>query len=366
MDYEILLKHFLQKCKGDGVCERTQSNTKHRLSLFFKWCGDREINTQLILDYLDYIDDYTFKRQGKTKKYSDSTKYQQKVALHKFIKWHLPNIENPITLKAPKRKLPDALIDENDIEKLIKACYHPRDAALIAFLYESGCRKGEMLGLVIKSVHFDELGAVVTFPESKTGSRRIKVIWATSYLRTWIESHPRKDNPENPLFCSLRTPDTRLSEVGLHNQLKDIAARADIKKKLYPHLLRHSRATILAKHLTEQEMKTYLGWTQSSEMASVYVHLAGEDIDNSIMHMYGLEIPVRKEGELKVISCPRCKRAIPASSSFCSTCGIPLTETMEKQLETEEVDLEGDLLEVLSSDKELAAKLLEMLNKLKK
>ena len=261
----------------------------------------------------------------------------------------------------PKRKLPDALFDENDIENMIKACYHPRDAALISFLYESGCRKGEMLGLTIKSVTFDDKGAVVTFPEGKTGSRRILIIYAASFLRTWIESHPRKDIPENPLFCSLRSPDKALSETGLHNQLKDVAKRAGIKKRIYPHLMRHSRASKLAKHLTEQELKTVLGWTAGSNMAATYVHLSGQDIDPSIMRMYGLDIPIKQEGELKVFQCPRCKRNMPVGAAFCSVCGLPISD----QLKVEEAATEMDILDIIASNPQNIKKLHEMLKNFK-
>ncbi len=41
----------------------------------------------------------------------------------------------------------------------------------------------------------------------------------------------------------------------------------------------------MAKHLTEAQMKIYLGWSMSSKMVSTYVHLSGRDIDNRIMEL---------------------------------------------------------------------------------
>jgi hypothetical protein len=87
--------------------------------LFFKWIGDREISRKVILDYLDYLDNYKFyttaAKSGKARSYTPNSKYQHQSVLKGFIDWKYPEIKNPIKLKVPKRKLPDSLIDEKDI-----------------------------------------------------------------------------------------------------------------------------------------------------------------------------------------------------------------------------------------------------------
>ena len=362
MDSDSFITDYLRECRGKT--EKTKKNIRSCLGLFFNWVEkegkDEEISRKVILDYLDYLDKYKFftnkAKTGKPRKYTPNSKYQHQSVLKGFIDWKYPEIENPIKLKVPRRKLPDSLIDEKDIEKMISVCLHPRDCALISFLYESGCRKGEMLGLTLKDVTFDDLGAIVTFPEGKTGSRRIRVIYSASYLRTWTDTHPRKDDKDSPLFCSLRTPDRVISETGLHNQLKHIAERAKINKKIYPHLLRHSRATKLAKHLKEQELKTYLGWTAGSNMAATYVHLSGEDTDPAIMRMYGIEeVKENKQGELKIFKCPRCKDLNPESAQFCVKCGLPFNVNFN----------ELDNLDLLSNP-EILQQLVEMIVSMKK
>lgn len=53
------------------------------------------------------------------------------------------------------KKLPEELLTEEDVTKLIEAAQHPRDKALVFLLYESGCRIGELLNVKIKNVLFD-------------------------------------------------------------------------------------------------------------------------------------------------------------------------------------------------------------------
>jgi len=42
-------------------------------------------------------------------------------------------------------------------------------------------------------------------------------------------------------------------------------------------------------------MKQYFGWVQGSDMASVYVHLSGRDVDNALLKLNGLEVKEEKK-----------------------------------------------------------------------
>ncbi len=101
--------------------------------------------------------------------------------------------------------------------------------------------------------------------------------------------------------------------------------RAEIRKRPSPHLFRHNRATILAKHLTEAQLKEYFGWTQSSDMAARYVHLSGRDVDTAIMKLYGIKVEESEEEmKLRQVKCPRCKEENPSNFSLCKRCGAAL------------------------------------------
>lgn len=116
--------------------------------------------------------------------------------------------------------------------------------------------------------------------------------------------------------------------------LKSVAKRAGIKKNIHPHLLRHSRATYLAKHLTEQQMKSELGWTAGSSMAAIYVHLSGKDRDEAILKMNGIEVQETvSDSALKTIKCPRCREIQDKKAQFCFKCGLPLTKESDKTIE---------------------------------
>jgi len=245
-----------------------------------------------------------------------------------------------------KEKLPEDMLTNDELELLLSKCSHPRDAAIIATLYDSGCRIGELLSMRVKDVVFDDNGAIVTFPEGKTGWRKNRVVVASSYLRVWLDSHEYKKDKENPLFYSLKGnykdktkprdtighPDNKvlnvLSSDGVRRQLHIIAKKAGIKRRIHPHLFRHTRATELASHLTEQQLKKKFGWTRNSNMTAKYVHLTDQDVDNAVLKAAGVE--VREEAKtrgLTTIRCTRCREFNSIHSFFCSRCGMPLTES---------------------------------------
>lgn len=364
MNHEDTLKAFLHDRDENDLSDKTLADDKEVLGKFIAFVGDRDLSEGVVLDYLAYIRDYTFLRKGKKCHYSKYSIYQIKSKVKKFLSYKNPELCEHIKPKMPKdRKLPEDMLSEEEIEKLLNACLSLRDKALIAFLFESGCRKGELLSIKIKNVVLDSLGAVVTIPAGKTGPRRIRVVFSASYLRQYKENHPSSD-PESLLFCSTRAPYGGISDSGLKEQLKEIAKRAGIKKSVYAHLLRHSRATQLAKHLTEQQLKTYLGWTAGSSMASIYVHLSGQDIDPAILKMNGIEIEDTHTSGLKVGRCPRCKELNPETSAYCGKCGLPLKEEMRATVDKADAEGEMLLMQIMENNPELRKALTEELYKL--
>lgn len=250
-----------------------------------------------------------------------------------------------------EKKLPENLLTPEDIELLINSAQNLRDRAYIAVLYESGARRGELQELQIKHVHFDENGAVIILPKGKTGARRIRTVFAAGYLRNWLENHPLKDNKDAWVWTSFRD-ETKVAEYcTLWGNLQRVAKRAGIEKRVNPHSFRHARATHLAKDLTEQQLKAYLGWTAGSTMAATYVHLSGKDVDQAILRLHGLATDEMKEDNaLKTLKCPRCKEIQDKKAQFCFKCGLPLNKEFEHKIDTDFKDASAKLIDFNDPD----------------
>lgn len=277
------------------------------------------------------------------KTHSEWTKYDRKVVLKRFYRWLNGDEEYPksikwLKLKDPKNSiLPEELLTEEEVIKIIDAAKYLRDKAFIYTLYESGCRIGKLLTLQIKNVSFGEHVTSLVVA-GKTGQRRVPLISATSYLSIWLSMHPFKDNPDAPLGVKIvdKWHPQSMEELhykGAQKMLQVAFRRAGIKKRPSPHLFRHSRATILAKHLTEAQLKEYFGWTQASDMASRYVHLSGRDVDTAIMKLHGIKVDeAEEEIKLHQVKCPRCKEENPSNFPLCKRCGAALNSKIAVEI----------------------------------
>jgi ribosomal protein L40E len=178
-----------------------------------------------------------------------------------------------------------------------------------------------------------------------------------------MENHPFKEDAESPLWLnhSTRNRNAAFSYEAAKAMLKDVAKAAGIKKRVYPHLFRHSRATFLANHLTEAQLKQHFGWVQASDMASTYVHLSGRDVDSSLLKLQGIKVENQEsEALLKTILCQRCNEKNSPASKFCMRCGSPLD--METALKLDETRAKADkLMSILIRDPDILEKLLSKL-----
>lgn len=266
---------------------------------------------------------------------SEWTKKSYKVILKKFYKWvkksgdeYPPEVKWIKTL-VPKNKqtMPKEgdLVKESEVKSIIEASNSLRDKALVAVLWESGCRIGEVGNLALGCVSFDKYGTVLDVT-GKTGQRRVRLIYATSYLANWLSTHPLRDDKEAPLWVTLgNTGPRQICYRRISKILKDLFLKAGIKKKFNPHSFRHARATFLANHLTEFQMNQYFGWVQGSDMPSTYVHLSGKNTDAALLKLNGIEVEKsEKESAIKPIICIRCDTINSDESKFCCKCGNTL------------------------------------------
>jgi uncharacterized paraquat-inducible protein A len=78
--------------------------------------------------------------------------------------------------------------------------------------------------------------------------------------------------------------------------------------------------------LTESDLRSHAGWTASSKIPQVYIHLSGES-NNAILERHGLIIKEIKEKEqlLKSRSCPNCQEQNKPEAKFCMRCKIVLS-----------------------------------------
>ncbi|MFC1492228.1 tyrosine-type recombinase/integrase [Nitrospinota bacterium] len=216
--------------------------------------------------------------------YSPQTKRDIKVCLRKFYKWLWGNNENEPEIVAwldtsEVKKDLDAL-DEREAERLVEYGRNLMEKALVWTLYESGARPEEFLNIRLRHVAKKESHFTIRIEYPKTFKRSCPIfeepfrVRGFSYLKQWLESHPRKDAPDAPLFP---VPYRTLLDIF------DRVGRKALNRGIPPKLLRDSRATYLAKKkVGRYQMCKLMGWAMSSRMPDRYIDRAGVEEEDAV------------------------------------------------------------------------------------
>ena len=112
------------------------------------------------------------------------------------------------------------------------------------------------------------------------------------------------------------------------------------------YVFRHSALTEKSQYLTESILRSHAGWTMSSKMPQVYIHLSGES-SKILLEKRGIITKQDKEKleELRSRQCPNCSEPNRRDARFCFKCKMLLMYdeyllTLEKHKEKEnEVEL---------------------------
>ncbi len=292
---------------------------------------------------------------------SDRTRSDYKVLLKRFYRW-IGGGEYPEKVEWIKPthnhsndKLPDDLLTEDDVKKLIKSAKNPRDKAIIAMLWETGARIGELIDLEVDSFEDHRHGLKVVI-DGKTGSRRVPLIESVPHITAWLNSHPRRDEKNAPLWVNIGTRNNgqKYSYRSLNKMLNETAQRAGIDKPTNPHHFRHSRATYMANRFTEAQLCEWFGWVQGSDVPARYVHLSGRDIDSSYARLHGIEEEKDKEiSEMAPEDCPRCRDKVPPNADFCHRCGQALSIKGMEEVEEDQDDFKKSFTQLAKEQPEL-------------
>jgi integrase/recombinase XerD len=171
--------------------------------------------------------------------------------LHRFLVVEDLREEDPtLLIESPRR--PDPFPKALSVDEAIRLVEIPdlstvkgrRDSALLEFLYGTGARVSEAVGLDLGKVDLEDRVVIVTGKGSK---QRLVPLGgkAVTAIARWLPdrmSLVHRAQRGDPVFLNLRG--RRLSRQGIFDVVKGSAEKAGIpEEKVSPHVLRHSAAT---------------------------------------------------------------------------------------------------------------------------
>jgi len=328
---------FLTKLSADGTSSAQRLSYLHRIVPIAKLMGNTTFKTITKKQMEGIIAKYRDERKPKQNSMNKTIE-----CLKAFYRWLFDLTSQdpaPECVRWIKRESEvtniraEDLWDESDVTKVVNRARSLRTKAMISMAYESGMRPGELRALRIRDVVFN--GDMVRLYcrgklERKMGERCIPIIRSYNIIKTYLDSHPRKNEPEAWLWSYGKKP---IIELYFREQLKALAEKVGIKKPANPLILRHSALTRLYGNLPSETARVLAGH-KDSRRARTYFHISQKQLENSVRVLNGFE--KKAENEIKPI-CKKCGAILDLGSSICGHCGLPQdSKTALEKMEEEE------------------------------
>jgi integrase/endogenous inhibitor of DNA gyrase (YacG/DUF329 family) len=210
-----------------------------------------------------------------------------------------------------------------------------RDKAMYTVLWESGCRVTALCSLKVKhwTPKGDSYGIIQVPGAHVTGLKGAEhsakpITFARGYLDKWLANHELPDEPDAPLFHSLRPqddPSDHLHPHSVHTQLKRIARRtAGIDAEaISPHTFKHGRASEMraSDKYDKDDIEQILDWAEGTPMHGRYEHVTEVDEAERILRKHGHE-PGDGEDAVEQHACPRCGTMVDRNVDYCPACSL--------------------------------------------
>lgn len=271
------IDRFLQYLRIEkGVADNTVQSYKHDLAMYREHLGQvrfLEVQQVDVSKFLKFLYARHLKPRSATRAFAAVR------GLHKFLILERAATENPTANVDQPRwwtPLPNVLAFE-EVDKLlavpdIATSKGLRDKAMLEVLYATGLRVSELIGLRLDGVD-TEIGFVRCI--GKGSKERIVPLGASakSAVAAYLQVR-RVRKSTNYVFLNNRGE--KLSRMGFWKLLREYGIRAGIKKKLTPHVLRHSFAThLLERGADLRAVQTMLGHSNIST-TEIYTHVMRE------------------------------------------------------------------------------------------
>jgi integrase/recombinase XerD len=174
-------------------------------------------------------------------------------------------------MRIPKRQV--VYLTKEEVHKLlenIKADTKPglRMKALMAVLLASGMRISEALSLNKDDIDWENKETVIIGKGNKE-----RTVYFNDESLGWLRAYLLKRNDANEaLFVTFRKNPQRMKPYDLSKQFKHYSQKAGIKKKLTPHILRHTMATIMSINGADiRQIQQILGHSDIETTAKYYL-----------------------------------------------------------------------------------------------
>ncbi len=257
---DLYISHLVARNRSD----KTIKTFKSVLESFIEFLDGKSISDVQVYDidlFLAYL---------RQKGWKPDSVYTAAVAIKRFLEF-IGKEDALRGFELPKRekKLPRYL-EPDEVKKIVEAASNVRDKLIVLLLFSTGLRVAELVNIKKSDIDLERR----TIRVKGKGFKERFVYFPRSVaelLATYIESVSSEW-----LFPSPKNPNVHIHYTTVERVLKNLARKAGVNRRVTPHLLRHTFATLsLAAGLDVREIQELLGHSNLNT-TQVYAHVSRE------------------------------------------------------------------------------------------
>lgn len=269
-----LLDLYVSHLVARNRSQRTIKTFKSLLEKFIDYLGDRHVSEVSTWD----IDSFLAKLRESG--YKERSVYTAAVAVKRFLEY-LGLGNNIQGFELPKRPsdLPRYLKPE-EVQEIVDAASNLRDKLIVSLLFCTGIRVSELVGIELSDINMDERSIRV---KGKGGKER--VIFFDTRTKDLLTQYVKGIEGDGYLFPG--RSGGHIHYVTVERIIRRLAKKAGLKKKITPHVLRHSFATYsLSRGMDVREIQELLGHS-SLRTTQVYTHVVRRKLLEDYRRVWG-------------------------------------------------------------------------------
>jgi len=181
------------------------------------------------------------------------------------------------------------ILSPDEVARLIDAASNLQARAILMLLYSTGVRRSELVRLRVEDIDSERM--IVHIRQGKGGKDRDVPL--SSKLLDTLREYWRWKKPKTWLFprgIAKRGDNQHLTDKAVWYVCAEAARHAGLKKRVAPHMLRHSFATHLLENGADLPTIQILLGHADLEATSIYLHLSRRHLETTVNPLERLSI----------------------------------------------------------------------------
>lgn len=265
---KIVIRSYVNYLRGKRYSESTVKTYFTFLADFINYIQPKSLDTLTNRDVERFLEDFFIPRD-----YSISTQRQFISAMKLFSTFYPTCKIVGLQLVRPKKsKLLPTVLSQQEVIELLRCTINMKHRAILALLYSSGLRIGELINLELSHIDIDRRQLHI---KNAKGRKDRYVSIADSFipiLMNYLYSY-------SPIvYFAEGKPSQKYTAGSVRAFLNRSCKLAKIKKEVTPHSLRHSYATHLLENGIDLRIIQELLGHSKPETTMIYTHVSKKSL----------------------------------------------------------------------------------------